>query len=142
LFPRLSKHHHSAAADRRLGIVLTLAFSALLVLPFFVFAPLLLRLWTGPEYVGRSSLVLRILLVGFFFSSLAFPPFTDLQARGHSKVTAILQLAQVIPYLIVLILLTRLYGILGTASAWTVRMIVEYALMATFARRLSHVAGR
>jgi len=137
LFPRLSKGHHTADADRRTGMLLTLACSALTILPVFVFAGVLLRVWMGPEYGAEPSTVLRVLLVGFFFNSLAFGPFTDLQARGHSKVTAAIHAAELLPYLAALILLTTAYGIVGTAIAWSLRTFVDYLLMALYARRLS-----
>lgn len=137
LFPRLSKRHHTAAADRRIGVLLTLIFSAAIVLPVFAFARVLLRVWMGPGFAAEPVTVLRILLVGFFFNSLAFGPFTDLQARGYSKTTAIIHAAQVLPYLGALILLTYLYGILGTAVTWTVRTVIDYVLMEIYSRRLS-----
>jgi O-antigen/teichoic acid export membrane protein len=135
LFPRLSKRHHTAAEDRRIGTLLTLAFSVLIIVPFFTFAPLLLSVWMGPGYAAESAIVLRILLVGFFFNSLAFAPFTDLQARGYSKTTAVIHAAQVIPYLAALILLTYFYGITGTAITWTARTVIDYVLLDVYARR-------
>jgi peptidoglycan biosynthesis protein MviN/MurJ (putative lipid II flippase) len=137
LFPRLSKGHHTAAADRRTGMLLTLACSALTILPVFALADVLLRLWMGPEYGAEPATVLRILLVGFFFNSLAFGPFTSLQARGHSKTTACIHAIEVLPYLAALILLTNAYGIVGTAIAWSLRTFVDYLLMEIYSRRLS-----
>jgi O-antigen/teichoic acid export membrane protein len=136
LFPRLSKRRHTAAADRRIGLRLTLICSALTILPVFAFASDILRLWMGPEYGGEPATVLRILLVGFFFNSLAFGPFTDLQARGHSKTTAGIHAAELFPYVATLILLTHLYGIVGTAIAWSTRTFIDYVLMETYSRRL------
>jgi O-antigen/teichoic acid export membrane protein len=137
LFPRLSKGKHTAAEDRRIAIMLTLACLALTILPVFVFAGDLLRLWMGPAYGAEPATVLRILLVGFFFNALAFSPFTDLQARGHSRTTAFIHIAEVVPYLGTLILLTYFYGIVGTATAWSVRTFVDYVLMETYSRRVA-----
>jgi O-antigen/teichoic acid export membrane protein len=138
LFPRLSKGHHTAAADRRIGFLLTLVCSVLTILPVFAFAGNLLRLWMGPAYGAEPATVLRILLVGFFFLSMSFGPFTDLQARGHSKTTAFIHAVELFPYLGGLILLTHLYGIVGTAIAWSARTFVDYVLMETYSRRLSN----
>ena len=137
LFPRLSKRKHTAAEDRRIAIALTLACLALTILPVFVFARELLTLWMGPAYGEEPATILRILLVGFFFNALAFNPFTDLQARGHSKTTAFIHIAEVIPYLTTLILLTWFYGIVGTATAWSARTFVDYVLMETYSRRVA-----
>lgn len=129
LFPRLSKQHADAAADRRTGLRLTLISSALTILPAFVFAGDILGLWMGAEYQGTPATVLRILLVGFFFNALAFGPFTDLQARGHSKATACVHMIEVVPYIASLIWLTHAYGIVGTALAWSGRTLIDYLIM-------------
>jgi O-antigen/teichoic acid export membrane protein len=138
LFPRLSKGHHTAAADRRIGFLLTIAGAALTIVPVFAFAGDILRLWMGPAFGGQPATVLRVLLVGFSFLSLSFGPFTDLQARGHSKTTAFIHAVELLPYLGALILLTHLYGIVGTAIVWSARTFVDYVLMVTYSRRLSH----
>jgi O-antigen/teichoic acid export membrane protein len=137
LFPRLSKGKHTASADRRIGLQLTLICAALTILPTFAFAGAILRFWMGPEFGIQPATVLRILLVGFFFNSLAFSPFTDLQARGHSKTTAGIHAAELLPYVGALVLLTHLYGIIGTAIAWSARMAIDYLIMQTYSRRLS-----
>jgi len=137
LFPRLSKGKHTASADRRIGLQLTLICSALTILPAFAFARAILRIWMGPEFGTQPAIVLRILLVGFFFNSLAFGPFTDLQARGHSKTTAGIHAAELLPYVGALVLLTHLYGIIGTAVAWSVRVAIDYLIMQAYSRRLS-----
>lgn len=137
LFPRLSKRRHTAGSDRRVGALLTVAFTAVIGLPVFVFASPLLRIWMGPGYAQEPATVLRVLLVGFFFMSLAFGPFTDLQARGYSRTTAYIHAAQLFPYLGALILLTYFYGIIGTALAWTARGIVDYVMMEAYSRRLA-----
>lgn len=137
LFPRLSKRQHTAGADRRLGAVLMFVCAAVAFVPVFALAPLLLRVWMGPAYGAEPATVLRILLVGFFFNSLGFGPFTDLQARGYSKTTALIHVVEVLPYLCALIVLTYLYGIAGTAIAWTARSTVDYVLMQMYSQRLS-----
>jgi O-antigen/teichoic acid export membrane protein len=134
LFPRLSKRLHSAADDRRIGLMLTLTCAALIILPVFVFASDILTIWMGPDYAGEPATVLRVLLVGFFFNSLAFGPFTDLQARGYSRTTALIHVCEVLPYLGILFLLTEKYGILGTALAWSLRTFVDFLLMEALSR--------
>ena len=90
----MSKRRHAAGSDRRVGALLTVAFTAVISLQVFVFASPLLRIWMGPGYAREPATVLRVLLVGFFFMSLAFGPFTDLQARGYSRTTAYIHAAQ------------------------------------------------
>lgn len=138
LFPRLTKRDHTAASDRRRGLLLIVVSSTLVILPVFALAGPLLSLWMGPEYARATPVtVLRVLLVGFFFNALAFGPFTDLQARGHSKSTALIHMIELLPYLGALVLLTGRYGIIGTALAWSVRTFVDYLAMETCSRRLA-----
>lgn len=136
LFPRLSKQQVGAAADRRLGLFLTMGCTILTIAPVYVLAELILGVWMGAEYTGEPVTVLRILLVGFFFNALAFGPFTDLQARGHSRLTALIHLAELLPYLAILVALTARYGITGTALAWSLRTLVDSMAMLWFARRV------
>lgn len=136
LFPRLSKQQASAAADRRTGLWLTCASAAITIVPTFIFANEILSLWMGPEYIGTPATVLRILLVGFFFNALATGPSTDLQARGHSKVAAYIHLTEVLPYIGAFVWLTQAYGIVGTALAWSGRMLAEYIFMEWYSRRI------
>ncbi len=136
LFPRLSKRQHTATADRRMGMTLTLAATLITIIPIFIFAQEILRVWMGPAYVGKPVDVLRIFLLGFFFLSIAFGPYTDLQARGHSKTTAFIHLGEVVPYVAALTAMTYYYGILGTALVWTARAIVDYLLMEYYSRRV------
>lgn len=136
LFPRLSKRQHTATADRRMGMTLTLAATLITIIPIFIFAREILRVWMGPAYVGEPVTVLRIFLLGFFFLSIAFGPYTDLQARGHSKATAFIHLGEVVPYVAALTAMTYYYGILGTALVWTARAIVDYVLMEYYSRRM------
>lgn len=139
LFPRLSKRQLTAIADRRKGMMLTLTATLLTIIPIMVYAREILRVWMGPAYVGEPVTVLRILLIGFFFLSIAFGPYTDLQARGHSKATAFIHVGQVIPYVAALAVMTYYYGILGTALVWTARAIVDYVLMQYYSNRLSGI---
>jgi len=136
LFPRLSKQHVDAAVDRRIGYWLTFSSSAIALVPVFIFASEILGIWMGPEYTGTPATVLRILLIGFFFNALATGPSTDLQARGHAKIAAGIHLTQVLPYIGGLVWLTQAYGIVGTALAWSLRMLAECILMEWYSRRM------
>ncbi len=134
LFPRLSRGGLSSESDRRIARRLTLSSCALTLLPLFIGANWVLGVWIGPEYVGTPGLVLRILVIGWFFNALALDPFTHLQAKGQSRVTALIHAGELLPYLGLLYVLTLNFGIVGTAVAWTLRSLIDYLLMAFCAR--------
>ncbi|MFM5038896.1 flippase [Aeromonas veronii] len=82
-------------------------------------------LWMGDEFKGTPVIVLKILLVGFFFNSIAQVAFSDIQAKGKSKITATVHLIEVLPYLTILYFLINSYGVVGAAIAWSLRLTCE-----------------
>jgi O-antigen/teichoic acid export membrane protein len=81
-------------------------------------------------------LPLQILLVGFVLCSFAQIPFTDIQARGRSDLTAKIHLLEVVPFLAVMLYLSDRYGAIGAAVAWTLRNFADYALLSLASRSL------
>lgn len=119
-----------------LSVVLLLLGILVLVIPTFFFAPQVLELWLGKEFLGESVVVLRILLLGLIFNALAQVPYSALQAKGYSKLTAIIHSAEIIPYTVLLYVLIGSYEIIGVAIAWLVRMVVDTLLLFYFNKRL------
>ena len=80
--------------------------------------------------------ILKILLIGLIFNAMAQVPFTLIQALGFSKTTALIHLAELLPYLAIMIYMILNYGIYGAAIAWVFRMILDLVLMNYFAKKL------
>lgn len=118
-----------------LSILILFGGIVLLVLPIFIFSSEVLDIWLGEKFLGDSVAVLRWLLVGLVFNAVAQVPFSVLQAKGHSKITAMLHTAEVLPYVFLLFGLIKSYGIIGVAIAWTVRAIVDTGLLLYFKHR-------
>lgn len=78
----------------------------------FIFAPNILGVWMGSEYATYSTDIIRVLLIGFVFNSLAQIPFSFIQAKGHSKVTALIHLYILFPYLLLL------FFLLNNSDCW------------------------
>lgn len=126
LFPNFSAN--TTVDNQRvynLSIIVLGISATLIALPIFIFAEEILILWMGAEFAGEPKWVLRILVIGFVINAIAQVPFTQLQAQGLSKVTAIVLMCEVLPYLIALYWLTKNYGLIGAASAWTIRVILD-----------------
>jgi len=107
-----------------------------LILLIVTFAPEGLRLWLGPAFAQNGSSVLRWLAAGVFVNSLAQVPFVLIQGAGRPDFTAKLVLAELPVYLATLWLLTRQFGIEGTAIAWVGRVTLEAVLLFAYSRRL------
>lgn len=141
LFPSLSasalRRETTVAAARRATALVLVTAGPIAGLLLFFSGPLL-TMWLGPEIARGATSILRILAVGYLLSSLAQIPFSALQARGHSRATAIVHMAETIPYLALLVALGIRYGATGVAWAWTVRVAVDYLLLLVLAAWLPH----
>jgi hypothetical protein len=61
-------------------------------------------------------------LVGAWINGLAFIPFAHLQGQGRPDIVPKYYVVELLPFLLVLWLLTREFGIIGSAYAWVLRM--------------------
>lgn len=106
-----------------------------LVVVLILLAKIIMHLWLGEEYALHSQAIFQILLVGFFFNSIAQIPFTVIQSLGKAKYTAFLHCLEVVPYLVLLYFLVNAYGVLGAAYAWTIRVFVDCLLLILVSRK-------
>jgi len=94
-----------------------------------IFGQNLLQLWLGHEFAVHSTRVLQILSIGVFANGLAFIPFALIQGTGRADITGKLHLLELPFYLITVWVLTKQFGIEGTAIAWTLRVIADAVLL-------------
>jgi len=135
LFPRFSKlegvaaNEMSQAAFRVLCALITPITVAVLVglKPF-------LQIWLGSPVAEVAAPVGEILLIGFWFNSLAFIPFALLQGQGRPDITAKFHMIELLPYLLCLWFGLKIFGIQGAAWAWTLRVTVDAVLLYAVSR--------
>lgn len=129
IFPMLSDKEADNEQIKKISYLLVF----LSIVPFGIitsyFAENILDLWLGSQFALKSTLIFQVLVLGLIFNSIAQVPFTSIQAQGGSKVTAVLHLLEVIPYVLLLLYLIQYYGLLGAAWAWTIRMFVDMGLL-------------
>jgi O-antigen/teichoic acid export membrane protein len=94
-----------------------------------------LNLWLGADFSQHSTRVVQWLALGVLGNGLALVPFAFVQGVGRPDLTAKLHLAELPPYLIILFLLIRSYGIEGAAIAWSVRTIADAVGLFVIAKR-------
>lgn len=101
---------------------------ALVVQPFFT-------LWAGPAYGVHSTGPFLVVIFGVWMASITLVPYAYLLAVGKAKLAAILQISEVVPYLVAAWFLTKYYGAMGAAIVWTVRYAVDSVIMFWLVRR-------
>jgi O-antigen/teichoic acid export membrane protein len=130
LFPRLSAQ--TASQAKLLGkdaTVLVGQIYTLLLIGLTCFLEPLLRLWLGDNLDPRSIMIGKISLFGFWFNALANVPYAHIQARGNSKFTAIVHLAELPIYFGFLYIFGILFGLYGIALAFTARCFIDFWIM-------------
>jgi O-antigen/teichoic acid export membrane protein len=136
LFPRLSSS--APEAQKELSGVVSRTVAALMGLPvlgaIFVIGPFL-KIWVGSRIGPDSATVGQIVLIGFFFNSLAQISFVRLQASGRPSLVAKAILAEIPIYNVALFLVLRQFGFLGCAILFVVRCTADYLLLTWLADR-------
>jgi O-antigen/teichoic acid export membrane protein len=137
LFPRFAALDPAEAsalqarATRLVACMMTplLVVGLLLLQPFMTF-------WIGPGLSLRAAPVGQILILGLWFSTLGFVPFSFLQSRGRPDVPAKLHVLELVIYAPALFYLTRHFGVAGAACAWGARNLADTVLLFAAVRLL------
>jgi O-antigen/teichoic acid export membrane protein len=133
LFPAFStalvmSREHAGKLYRR-----TLKYIVLVLLPMTVLVVLFaqngLNIWLGPTFASHSTRVLQWLAIGVFANGIATLPFALVQGAGRADITGKLHLLELPFYIVAVWVLTKYFGIEGTALAWTIRVIVDAILL-------------
>lgn len=133
LFPEFSQLH----AENRPGEIIVLLQTATRTLLLIVgitgivlsvYAEDILSLWLGTGLALKSAAVMTVFGVGFIINAVAFLPFNYLQSIGRPDIPAKLHLIEFPVYLILLFFFTQSAGIIGTAIAWLIRVVVDALL--------------
>ena len=112
----------------------------LLMLPltgfFFLFAPELLQLWLGRDFRIAATIPTQLLAFGWMINTFARPSSTILQSTGRPDFATKVYICEILPYWWLLYHLTLRYGIVGTALAWLLRVVVDTILFSEITRRV------
>jgi O-antigen/teichoic acid export membrane protein len=101
--------------------------------PFFT-------LWAGEDFGRESTLPFYILAIGLFFSMLSYLPHSAITARGRTDIFARLYWVELFSYAVVATILVFMFGILGAAVAWTLRVIADSLIIIFLAKRVTHIS--
>jgi len=129
LFPAFAATHAADAAKLAHLYDRALYFLMLVMVPImallFLFAQELLQIWLGAEFSRASAGVARWLVLGWLHVIVARAHSIVLQAVGRPDLLAKAHMCELVPYLVLLWMLTSEYGIIGTAIAWFVRALMD-----------------
>lgn len=126
---------YAASIRVLLMTMLPITFSAV------VLARPLLELWLGADFAIHSTLVLQVLAFGVLANTLAQAPANLIQGMGNPKWMAILHVFELPAFLFALYALTQAHGINGAALSWTLRMVLDAAMLFAMARWRLFPAG-
>lgn len=134
LFPRFSGQDDttrvklSLDAQRAILAMMTPLSAAgiLLIEPF-------LSVWISPDFANRASTIGVVLLAGIWPAYIAVIPYTMIQARGRPDLVAKLHLAELIPYFAMLYSGLVFWGLIGAATAFSIRAAVDAIMLLWFA---------
>lgn len=116
-----------------IGILPIIAFLFVIARPFFT-------IWAGPEFGSESTLPFYILLGGWFFNLLVVIPHSLLVSSGRTDLLAKIYWLQILPYLGLIVVLTLNFGAVGTASAWTLRVVADTVMIGWSSKKTSNVS--
>jgi len=139
LFPEFVAGHARADSGLSALFVCGMKYLLLAIYPIMlgvvVFTPVGLRVWLGPEFELRSSLVMVLMTGGVLVYSMAMVPWFLLQGVGRPDLAAKAHLVQLPLYLAGTAFLCWKWGIVGSAAAWAARSAVDWLWMLWLARR-------
>lgn len=130
LLPVLTSLRGSALVDiykinqRRIALTMLAACTIAAALAYPV-----LSLWLNPNFAQKALPIVLILAVGIWFNSIAQLPYTVLHALGKPRLTAMFHLVELAFYFVILYWLATAFGLLGAATAWLLRVLLDLALL-------------
>ncbi len=116
-----------------IGLVPSIMVLLVIAKPFFT-------IWAGKEFGIESVYPFYILLVGVFFGILVYIPNCVLLSSGRPDIFARFYLIEIIPYAALAFFLVSRFGILGAATAWSIREIVNALIFIWLAKKYTGVS--
>jgi O-antigen/teichoic acid export membrane protein len=140
LFPRLAAQIASRDASVvelcHRALLAVIAAMLPIALALALFADELLNLWLGAEFAASAAWPAKLFAMGMFANALAQLPFTALQSGGRAVTTAVLHAVELPLYVAALVWAGSSHGIVGIASVWALRNLLDAVVLFASARAL------
>lgn len=102
----------------------------------------ILTVWMGRAFAAESAPIFTIIAAGLFFNGMAQIPSTLLQATGHPEIPAKYHLIELPLMICMNVLLIPLYGVIGAAITWLLRVALDFILLHAASDRLITIVQR
>lgn len=133
LFPRLSYLDGATAFQMgQKANEISILVLAAATIPAVLLTKPFLSLWLNPSFADAAADTAVILFLAAAVNGAAYLPVTYLRSRQKPHVTAIIHVSEIIPFLGVLWLGLRYYGVEGAAGAWLFRALLDLLLFNWF----------
>lgn len=131
LFPLFAQFWQSEPERSTLLLQKGIAYTLILLYPatllLAVTADFWLFAWLNQDFALKSHAIVQWLAAGVLINSVAQILYANVQGAGKSDWTAKLHLVEVLPYLLSLYILLKVFGIEGAAIAWFLRVTFDFA---------------
>ncbi len=138
-FPAISQLTHGNPGEARQLLNLWASRMAVvmlaLMLALALSLPTIMQIWIGSNATDTAITAGQILCAGAFAHAVGSIYTSYLHAYGKTKLTAIFHMAELALYLPILYLAVSSFGIVGAATAWTMRAIADTALLVWASRK-------
>jgi O-antigen/teichoic acid export membrane protein len=140
MFPAFSLSG-AQSADRtdflyRRAMKYTTAIMVALTVVFLIAARAGLSIWLGADFAMHSFRIAQLLLIGTCALGIAALPFALIQGLGRPDIPAKLNLIELPIYLASLYWAVQNFGVLGAATTWMLRAVVDGLFLVFFAHQL------
>ena len=119
------------------GLKYTLLIMTPLILIVVLFAGNMLAIWVGNDFAAKGTLVLQPPVLGMLLEGVSVLPRILLDASGRPDIRAKGLLALVIPFVILLFVFTKQFGVNGTAASWLLKEGAEALVFLWVAHRVA-----
>lgn len=120
-----------------------LRFNIILLIPILtilaVIAKPFFTIWAGQDFGRESVLPFYILLPGMALCIPAFLPHSAILSAGRADIFAKLYFAELIPYIVLVTLVTWQFGILGAAISWSIMIVFDAVFQFVIAQKVAGV---
>ena len=139
LFPAVSSSLHSIVKTKKITIKtfkFLLFFSGLPFLLLLFFGPYLVNLWLGSDFVSGNSSVIQLLVVGYFVQGFNLIFLRYFQAIKEFRFSLYINIGLAIFYTPILAMLIYQFGLIGAATVFLFKNIIELMLNVWYFNKL------
>lgn len=139
LFPAVSSSMHSLEKTKKITIKtfrILIIFSGLPFLVLLFFGPYLVNLWLGNDFVLGNQNVIQFLVVGYFIQGFNLVFLRYFQAVKEFRFSLYVNIGLALLYIPLLAVLIYRYGLVGAATVFLFKNIVELMLNVWYFNKL------